>query len=247
MRALAWFSCGSASAVAAKLAFEKYGDSLEILYCDTLKYEHPDNLRFMQDVEKWIGKEIKIIRSEKYADIYDVFDKTGWLIGPSGARCTTELKRVPRKKYQLPDDIHIFGFTFEEIDRIERFKENNFETAEFPLFENRITKRRCHEIIYSAGIEQPAMYKLGFNNNNCIGCVKGQGSYWIKIKKYFPEIFKKMAEQERKMEVAINKKYENGQRVKVFLDEMKDQDFENQLEFDIDCGVLCNNENVESE
>lgn len=37
-RVLVWFSCGAASAVAAKLAVDKYrNDSVEVLYCDTLK------------------------------------------------------------------------------------------------------------------------------------------------------------------------------------------------------------------
>ncbi len=59
-RVLCWFSCGAASAVATKLAIETYGDRCEVLYCDTLKYEHPDNARFMADVQNWVGKEIKI-------------------------------------------------------------------------------------------------------------------------------------------------------------------------------------------
>lgn len=52
-RILCWFSCGAASAYAAKIACESYGSELEILYCDTLAYEHPDNRRFMKDVEQW--------------------------------------------------------------------------------------------------------------------------------------------------------------------------------------------------
>ena len=75
-----------------------------ILYCDTLKYDHKDNPRFMRDVEHWIGKEIVLLGSEKYKDIYDVFDRTGWLIGVGGARCTTELKKNVRKKYQREAD-----------------------------------------------------------------------------------------------------------------------------------------------
>jgi hypothetical protein len=65
MRILVWFSCGAASAVAAKMAVDKYPDC-EVLYCDTLAYEHPDNMRFLKDVEKWIGKEIKLLKSTKY-------------------------------------------------------------------------------------------------------------------------------------------------------------------------------------
>ncbi len=92
-RVLCWFSCGAASAFASKLAVDKYGNDCEILYCDTLAYEHPDNGRFIKDVERWIGKSVKFLRSPNYSDIYDVFDKTGWLVGPGGARCTTELKK----------------------------------------------------------------------------------------------------------------------------------------------------------
>lgn len=95
-----------------KLAAEE--SNVEVLYCDTLAYEHPDNIRFMLDIEAWIGQKIKILRSEEYKDIYDVFDKTGWLYGQGGARCTVELKKVVRKKYQTVDDVHIFGFTVDE-------------------------------------------------------------------------------------------------------------------------------------
>lgn len=108
-RCLVWFSCGATSAAAAKIVADTTKNA-EIIYCDTLKFEHPDNKRFMADVARWIGKEIKIIRSDKYTDIFDVFDKTGWLVGPGGARCTNELKRTPRENYQWPGDIHVFGF-----------------------------------------------------------------------------------------------------------------------------------------
>lgn len=53
-RVLSWFSCGDASAVAAKLAVEKYGDRCEVLYCDTFAFEHPDNRRFFNDTQQWL-------------------------------------------------------------------------------------------------------------------------------------------------------------------------------------------------
>ena len=101
MRKLVWFSCGAASAVAAKLATEKYTDC-EVLYCDTLAYEHPDNVRFIKDVEQWINQPVIILKSDEYKDIYDVFEQTGWLVGVSGARCTTELKKNVRKNTNAP-------------------------------------------------------------------------------------------------------------------------------------------------
>lgn len=247
-RVLCWFSCGAASALAAKLAVEECGDSVEVIYCDTLAYEHPDNLRFLREVERWIGKEIKIIRSKEYRDIFDVFEKTGWLVGPGGARCTVELKKRVRFKYQRPDDTHVIGYTAEEWHRAERLR--NAEPATqfyFPLIESTtITKEMCHDALRAAGIEQPAMYRLGFPNNNCIGCVKGQQGYWNLVRQHFPEAFERMAKLERKMNVAINKTYAgDGKRKKLFLDELQPDAGRGVVEPDIECGVLCSTEAAE--
>lgn len=239
-RVLAWFSCGDASAVAAKLAVEKYGARCEVLYCDTFAYEHPDNRRFFRDVEKWLGVPIKIIRSDEYKDIYDVFKKTRWLVGVSGARCTTELKKNVRRAYQRPDDSHVFGFTSDEMIRATRFREGSPEVfAEFPLIDLAITKSECHRRIREAGIELPAMYRLGYKNNNCIGCVKGQSGYWNKIRRDFPKVFNKMAKTERSLNAAINKKYVKGKRKRVFLDELPPDAGRYDNEPDIECGVVC--------
>ena len=238
-RILCWFSCGAASAVAAKLTTEKYPDC-EVLYCDTLKYEHEDNLRFLRDVESWIGKKIKLLKSTKYEDIFDVFDKTGWLVGPGGARCTTELKKNVRKAYQRADDIHVFGLTFDEQKRIERFEQENPELSlDWILKTHEVTKRDCYRRIKEAGIELPAMYRLGYQNNNCIGCVKGGAGYWNKIRRDFPEFFSRMAVQERKMNVAINHKKEGKTRIRIFLDELPLDMGRYKEEPDIECGPQC--------
>lgn len=243
-RVLAWFSCGSASAVAAKLAVERHGERCEVLYCDTLAYEHPDNRRFMADVERWLGVPIRILKSDTYADIFDVFQRTRWLVGTSGARCTTELKKNVRTAYQRPDDVHVFGLTADEYDRAVRFRRNNHDLSiELPLVDAKITKAECHQRIAAAGIEKPAMYRLGYDNNNCIGCVKGGTGYWLKIRRDFPEAFDRMARTERELNAAICKRewVEGGKRMRerVFLDELTPDDHDGQQEFSMECGVAC--------
>lgn len=242
-RVLAWFSCGAASAVAAKLAVEQYGDRAEVLYCDTLAYEHPDNARFMTDVASWIGVPIKILKSDTYTDIFDVFRRTRWLVGVGGARCTTELKKNVRTAHQRPDDVHVFGFTADEYHRVTRFHAQHPDlVVRFPLVEQHITKADCHRRIAAAGIESPAMYRLGYSNNNCIGCVKGGTSYWLKIRRDFPEAFIRMAQMERELDAAICKRESTVDgvrtRERVFLDELSERDAD-QIELDMDCGVLC--------
>jgi hypothetical protein len=197
-------------------------------------------MRFLNDMERLVQRPIKILRSDKYTDIYDVFKRTGYLVGPKGARCTKELKKNVRKAYELPGDVHIFGFTADEQDRIDRFDETQNIQAEFPLAEKGVLKEDCYWLLaHCTAVQLPAMYRLGYNNNNCIGCVKGQMGYWNKIRIDFPEYFWRMARIEREMDVAINKRYERGVRIRVFLDELDPEAGRYDPPENIECGVLC--------
>mgnify|MGYP000688086634 CR=1 FL=1 len=75
-RVVVWFSCGSASAIALEQAIKKYGkDRVVGVYCETFS-EHSDSERFLVDVEDWLDVSIIRLKSDKYADIWDVFEKT---------------------------------------------------------------------------------------------------------------------------------------------------------------------------
>ena len=238
-RTLCWYSAGVTSMVAAMKA--KECGPITVAYCDT-GGEHPDNVRFIKDCERLLGQEIIILRSEKYESIWDVFEKTRYLSGVKGARCTTEMKKLVRRGFEdLENDIQVFGFDNSEKIRAEKFVANNPEvTAWFPLIEGNISKQECLDIIAAAGIELPAMYKMGYKNNNCIGCVKGQSGYWNKIRVDFPEVFDRMAKQERLLNVALNKSYAgDGKRKRVFLDELDPTAGRYDSELEIKCGLIC--------
>ena len=244
-RVLVWFSCGRASAVAGKLALEKYGSRCTIAYCASVaSAEHPDNRRFLKDCEDWYGRPIKRLHSQVYTDVWDVWNRTRWLVGVGGARCTTELKKRVRHAYERSSDLHVFGLMADETSRINRFKQSNHDLKlAFPLLEAGYTAKDCTRIISEAGIELPAMYKLGYRNNNCIGCVKGQAGYWNKIRKDFPETFWRMAKLERHLNAAICKTEPtiNGkrQRIRVFLDELPLDAGRYHEEPAWECGVSC--------
>lgn len=63
MKYLGWFSCGVTSAVACKLAIERFGDDVDLWYIET-GAAHPDNMRFIKDCEEWYGRKILTARSE---------------------------------------------------------------------------------------------------------------------------------------------------------------------------------------
>lgn len=217
-RVIAWFSCGAASAVAAKLAIEKYGERACIVYCDTSKNEHPDNQRFFQDVQRWLKREIITIKSLKYKSIDAVFRKRRYLAGNAGAPCTVEMKKVPRFDFQLPDDVHLFGYTADERKRITDFEKANPELhLDWVLRDAGYSKKHCFRVLEQAGIALPEIYLLGFKNANCLGCVKATSPhYWARVRRHFPVIFARRAYQSRKYGVRLTRI--NGKRA--FIDEI---------------------------
>ncbi len=200
-RILSWFSCGAASAVATKL----FPEAIPV-YCQT-GAEHPDNVRFMNDCQTWFCRPIVKLKSTDYEDTWDVWEKTRWLAGINGARCTTELKVGPRLKFQKPTDTHVFGYTADAPDaaRAERLRANYPEmTIMTPLIARGITKAACLDMIQRAQIDLPPLYAMGFQNNNCIPCVKATSpAYWALIRKNFPDKFDRMAKLSRELDVRL--------------------------------------------
>lgn len=235
-RVIVWFSCGAASAVAAKLALEKYPSRCTIVYCDTSADEHPDNQRFLKDVERWLDVTILKIKSKKYDSVDDVARLRRYMSGPKGAICTTEMKKLPRRAFERPDDLHIFGYTVEEQDRIELFEQSNPEMhLEWMLRDAFLRKSDCFEILEAAGIKRSAMYDLGYRNANCIGCFKATGpTYWNMIRQDFPDIFALRAVRSREIGCRLVKLH--GERI--FLDELPLGVGVGQQE-DISCGPQC--------
>lgn len=127
-RTVCWVSAGAASAVAAKLVLRDGPATLA--YCET-GAEHPDNARFLADLEAWFGQPIEHIKSDRYADTWDVYEKRRYLAGIDGALCTVEMKVMPRLAWQQPTDIHVFGYTADgpDVTRATRLRETYFEMS----------------------------------------------------------------------------------------------------------------------
>lgn len=242
-RIVCWFSCGAASAVATKLAIAKYDLLYEVIVARCIvKEEHPDNDRFAADCEKWFGLPIVNLMAEEYAgSVYNVITKRKYISGVGGAPCTMLLKKKVREDFQRPDDTHVFGYCAEEQERYDRFLDANNIACEAPLIDRGLSHANALAMIENAGIKLPAMYGLGYQHNNCVGCVKSSGAgYWNKIKLDFPERFWMMAGMSRALgvkmvEIAVSK----GKRERIYLDELPPGVGRYQDEPEIQCGIFC--------
>jgi 3'-phosphoadenosine 5'-phosphosulfate sulfotransferase (PAPS reductase)/FAD synthetase len=234
------FSCGAASAVATKLALRKYDpDRVAITYSNPGS-EHPDNVRFLADCQRWFNHEIIVLKSDEYADTWQVWDQSNFIVSRHGAACTGLMKREPTYAFSRPDDVLVFGYTTEERGRAEQFRKQNFEVAfETPLIDAGLTKVDCLAMIERAGIELPAMYRLGYHNNNCIGCPKGGMGYWNKIRVDFPEVFERMSILQRRLGKGSGFWRERDTGERITLDELAPDRGNHNSEPNVECSLMC--------
>lgn len=254
-RILVWVSWGAASIVAARETIRLFRDTHEVVLvnCDTRSSEHPDNYRFSEEVQEWLAWPIKTLKSGDYKDVDDVFRRTRYMSGPTGARCTVELKKKLRHEFAKPEDLHVWGFTAEEWKRCREFRVRNPELHNlFLLAACGITKPDCLNIIASAGIRLPRMYELGFDNNNCPGCVKASSPwYWAHVREHFPEVFARRCVQSRELGVRLvqctNECVKrlapgvkpHGNKRRIFLDELPEGSFTKGRGENLSCGPEC--------
>ena len=225
-----WFSTGVSSFIACYLA----KDVDKIIYTHVAN-QHPDSIRFLHDCEKILNRKIEILQSNYYKDVESVMYATGFINTPRGAPCTRLLKKKVRKDWEKENTgrhTYIWGFDCNERERAERLLESMPDyDHEFPLIDHNLSKENVHALAEKLGIKRPVMYDLGYNNNNCIGCVKGGMGYWNKIRVDFPEVFEKRCKIERE----LNAQTING----VWLDELDPNRGRNSKEILPDCGIAC--------
>lgn len=235
-----WFSCGAASAVAAKKTIEIYGNTNEIrIVNNPVMEEHQDNLRFLNDVSKWLGREIEIAINPKFpnASAVEVWSKRRYMSGVGGAPCTLELKKEARYHWEKNNhaDFHVLGFTLEEYERARNFKRNEKPNLLWVLGNEMITKDDCFRILRDAEIKLPEIYSHGFPNANCIGCVKASSpTYWNLVREKFPDVFEQRSKQSK--DIGCRLVTVKGKRI--FLDELLPETQGQKIKT-WECGTFC--------
>ena len=234
---IAWLSAGVSSFIAAYLL----KDEIDEFYYIDIADQHPDSMRFIKDCEKLLGKKINKLQSMTYKSVDDACCAGGFIRNARTgfAYCTEYLKKRVRKEqfeyYHKNDEItYVWGMDCKphERERAQRIIEMQPEfNHRFPLIEKELTKQDCHAMSRRLGLKRPKMYDLGYQNNNCIGCVKGGMGYWNMIRRDFPEVFESRAKLERKLNCrCLNE---------CFLDELEPDRGNIEDEIMEDCGIFC--------
>lgn len=201
-----------------------------IIYID-IEDQHPDTYRFIADCEKWFGQKVEWLASP-LRSVENCCLAAAFIRGPHDAACTNRLKKRVRKEWEARNPgrhVYVWGF-----DAHERHRADGVARAMphydhlFPIIEH--SKAEVHGILERAGITRPEMYRFGYPNNNCVGCVKGGMGYWNKVRMDFPEVFARRAAMERRIGAHILKE--------CYLDELEMG--RGRCEPVVpDCGIFC--------
>ena len=228
-----WISAGVSSFISGYLERDTID---KFIYID-IEDQHPDSMRFIRDCEKVLGKKIEILKSP-YGSVENAILAAGIIRNARNGFyvCTNWLKKRVRKEWEYDhreyDITYVWGMDCTEKHRAESLKETMCEfTHVFPLIDRELTKEEAHGMCERLGIKRPAMYDLGYNNNNCIGCVKGGMGYWNKIRVDFPDVFEGRSKLEREIGSSILKE--------CYLDELEPNRGRMSDEISTECNIFC--------
>jgi hypothetical protein len=229
---VSWFSAGVSSAVATWLM----RDQIDRIIYIHIEDQEADTLRFVKDVEAWIGKPIEILYPA-YRNVGNVIRAVRFINGPNGAACSRLLKRRVRSEWECENRFfntfrYAWGMDADEVKRAELLRDSSNESEhEFPLIDAGIDKAESHGILAKHGVKRPHMYDLGFPNNNCKMCVKGGAGYMNRCRECFPAEFAERAKQERE----IGHSCLNG----TYLDELDPKAGRDLKIIVPECGAMC--------
>lgn len=213
MRYVMNLSGGTASAVAAQRAIERYGRDVSLWFADT-SFEDEDLYRFLLDLEaKW---DRPIHRLADGRTPLQVFEDQHIIPNSKIAPCSRTLKGelLDRVVGMMVKPVtQLVGMSWQEQHRIDKmqaiYAKKDGIFVDFPLCWKPLEFRTYYDVVQSWGIKPPRLYDVGMPHNNCGGrCVRQGQSEWLRLRRYYPERFAEMRDWEAKMR-ASDPKYAN--------------------------------------
>ncbi len=162
---------------------------LEYVFCDTGE-ELPETYEYLDKIEKFLGKEIKRLKSRKsFREL--LYKRKGFLPSSQARWCTRELKIEPFEEY-VGDDLcyNYIGIRADEPHRKGYISTKPNITAKYPFIEDGITKPDVLRILEESGIGLPDYYKWR-SRSGCYFCFFQQKNEWIGLLHNHPDLYDK--------------------------------------------------------
>lgn len=201
-RVVVTLSGGKASAWCGGWALRNFKRSDVILYFNDTKWEHPDLYRFLSDLERHWKHPITYDSDGRSPE--ELFRDNRALANNRMPFCSRILKAERLQSFYKHGDTLIFGIGTGEAHRAHRLvavyqkiaaKTGKWPKLKFPLIAEAVTKQQIDTWLGGTGIEQPELYRLGFEHNNCSGgCVRAGKASWARLYRTLPDVY---AERER--------------------------------------------------
>lgn len=196
-------SGGTASAVAADRAIERYGREAVTLWFADTSWEDEDLYRFIDDLMKRWGGRLQMERDGRTP--LQVAEDKHIIPNQRVAPCTLALKVEPFVKFlqTQPKPLTVLlGLDWREQHRMvrprERYEEIPGVSVDYPLMWKPYEWQPYADVVRSWGMEPPRLYALGFPHNNCGGrCVKQGIKEWLRLRDTFPERFNEVRDWEQ--------------------------------------------------
>lgn len=200
-QAVAFFSGGVSSYLAAKRAVQKYGaDNTVLLFTDTM-IEDEDLHRFLGEAAGKLGA--MLVKIADGRDPWKVFQDKRYVGNTRASVCSIELKVKPAQKWVkehcTENTVLVFGIDEFEAHRVGPIAKNwSPHECWFPLVENPTSYRERERELADDGLKRPRLYDMGFAHNNCGGfCVKAGQSHFATLYRTIPERYAHHAKKER--------------------------------------------------
>lgn len=251
MKHVVMFSTGLSSAICLYKVQEKQGRENTIALLTDTQWEDEDNYRFSREVVEYLGANLVVIKEGRTPE--DVWLKTRYLVGPTGAPCTRILKIEQTLKWlkQQKEEITLyFGIGASEEHRthglVRRYTAEGAKVG-FPLVDEPMKHIQMKDLVENEwGIKIPRMYYMGFSHANCGGrCVKAGQGHFVRLMKQWPERFNEMADIEQRFreitgsDTTILRATRDGEKVKITLRELQQEQNTGQLSLCWDNDTPC--------
>lgn len=249
MNHIVFFSSGIGSWAAAKIVAKsmQLNDFLILLFAD-VGIEDLDNYRFLEEAAANVGGKLVVVKSSKYRDVFDCWQRNKAIPNNMMPFCSRELKqKVCRdwlERYPPSERTTLYlGISWDEIHRIEAIKRGwSPHTVRFPLTEPPYySKDQLLGWAKKEGLKPPRLYDLGFPHANCGGgCVRAGQAHFRHLLKMLPDVFARWEQEENNMRkrtkknIAILKKQTNGKTRPYPLSQLRsDIEAENEGQLDL--------------